>query len=230
MVPLSIIVPVLNEAGLIAESLDRLGTLRARGAEVIVVDGGSTDGTPELARSRCDRLIAASAGRACQMNAGAQASGGDILLFLHADCILPADAHRLIADGLRASARCWGRFDITIVGAHPMLPVVAWFMNQRSRLTGIATGDQGIFVRADVFHACGGFPQVPLMEDIRMSKLLKAFSPPLCLGQRITASGRRWEQRGTWRTIILMWRLRLAHYLGADPVELSGLYERPRRT
>jgi rSAM/selenodomain-associated transferase 2 len=199
-----------------------LAPLRARGAEVIVVDGGSQDGTPELAQPHCDRVIAAPRGRATQMNAGAAATRGDVLLFLHADTRLPADADVMILSGLQRSGRCWGRFDVSIDGRHPLLPVVAAMMNLRSRITGICTGDQALFMTRAAF--AGGFPDIPLMEDIALSKRLKRVSRPLCLAARVTTSGRRWETRGVVRTILLMWRLRLAYFFGASPDALARRY------
>ncbi len=226
---LSVILPVLDEGELIRACLSRLAPLRQQGVEVIVVDGGSRDDTVALAQPLCDRVFEAPRGRASQMNAGARLARGEVLLFLHADCRLPADAEYDIVQGLNESGRSWGRFDIDIEGRDPLLRVVAWFMNRRSRLTGIATGDQGIFVRAEVFRRCGGFPDVALMEDIRLSRTLKGFGRPLCLRSRITTSGRRWEDHGTLRTIALMWRLRLAHFFGADPRQLAARYDGARR-
>lgn len=224
----SIITPVLNEGTGIAGCLAALVPLRERGTEVIVVDGGSTDATRDIARPLCDAVIDAKRGRASQMNAGHQASRGDVLLFLHADSRLPGDADRLILDGLRGSGRSWGRFDVTIEGSHPLLPVVAWFMNRRSRLTGIATGDQGIFVTRAAFEAAGRFADIRLMEDIALSRALRKAGPPLCLRERIATSGRRWERHGAVRTILLMWRLRLAYFFGADPDHLAEIYHGPR--
>jgi rSAM/selenodomain-associated transferase 2 len=221
---LSIIVPVLNEQAGIAAMLQDLSGLRARGAEVIVVDGGSRDDTVALARPLCDRLIAAPRGRAAQMNAGAGVARGDVLLFLHADTGLPADADRLVCDGLAASGRPWGRFDVRIDGRHPLLPLIAAMMNLRSRLTGIATGDQAIFVDRGAFTAVGGFPDIALMEDIVLSRRLKRLGRPLCLGARALTSGRRWEKHGVVRTILTMWRLRLAFFLGAEPAKLAASY------
>jgi rSAM/selenodomain-associated transferase 2 len=222
---LSIVVPVLNEAGLIAAALQRLTLLRGRGAEVIVADGGSGDGSAALALPHADRVIAAPRGRAAQMNAGAALASGDILLFLHVDSRLPEEADRLIREGLARSGRNWGRFDIAIEGRHPLLPVIAWFMNRRSRLTGICTGDQGIFVRRSLFEECGGFPPIALMEDIALSRELRRHGPPLCIPRRVLTSGRRWERGGTLRTVLLMWGLRLAYFLGVDPRKLAGLYD-----
>jgi rSAM/selenodomain-associated transferase 2 len=160
------------------------------------------------------------------MNAGAREAGGEVLLFLHIDSRLPEGADRIVAQALADADRVWGRFDIAIDGRRRLLPLVAWFMNRRSRLTGICTGDQGIFVRAPAFRACGGFPEIALMEDIALSAALKRLSPPLCLAARIVTSGRRWERRGAWRTILLMWRLRLAYFFGNDPQHLANIYER----
>jgi rSAM/selenodomain-associated transferase 2 len=158
------------------------------------------------------------------MNAGARASRGEILVFLHADTILPTEADAVLQRALGAGARAWGRFDATIAGRAPMLAVISWFMNARSRLTGIATGDQAIFARRSAFEAAGGFPEIALMEDIALSKALKRSSPPACLRERVITSGRRWESRGTFATILLMWRLRLAYALGADPASLAARY------
>jgi hypothetical protein len=221
---LSIIVPCLNEAGGIVAALNRLQTLRARGAEIIVVDGGSSDETVALATPLADRLICAPRGRAPQMNAGATAAGGSVLLFLHADCALPADADRLIIDGLAAAGKHWGRFDVRLDGRHPLLALIAAMMNLRSRLTGIATGDQGIFVTRECFERVGGYAAMPLMEDIDLCSRLKQQGKPLCLATRLTASGRRWEQHGVLRTIVLMWRLRLAYFCGASPAALAQQY------
>jgi rSAM/selenodomain-associated transferase 2 len=221
---LSIIVPVLNEEAGIAAALEPLADYRRSGHEVIVVDGGSTDRTADLAQPLADAVLTAPRGRAVQMNAGAAQAGGDILLFLHADTRLPASSGCLVIEGLRRSGRLWGRFDVTIAGRSPLLRVVATMMNLRSRLTGIATGDQMIFVTRDAFAACGGYPDIPLMEDIALSRRLKRLGPPLCLTARVTTSGRRWEQRGVIRTILLMWRLRLAYFLGAEPTALAQRY------
>jgi rSAM/selenodomain-associated transferase 2 len=156
------------------------------------------------------------------MNAGAAIATGDALLFLHADTRLPADAARCVLEAL--ARRGWGRFDVRIEGGPPLLAVVAFCMNWRSRLSGIATGDQAIFVRREVFAAAGAFPEIPLMEDVALSARLRRISPPACLGVRAVTSGRRWAQRGVLRTILLMWRLRLAYFLGARPEDLARRY------
>jgi rSAM/selenodomain-associated transferase 2 len=220
---LSIIIPSLNEAANIRGALQALAALRARGVEAIVADGGSTDGTLELARPLAGKAITAPRGRAAQMNAGARAASGDVLLFLHADTQLPQDADRLVLDGLAASSCVWGRFDVRIEG-DGILRGVAALMNFRSRLTGIATGDQAMFVTRDAFDAVGGFPDIALMEDIALSARLKRIGPPLCLRARVVTSGRRWRQNGVLRTILLMWRLRLAFFLGAKPGALAARY------
>jgi rSAM/selenodomain-associated transferase 2 len=208
----------------IVAALDALASLRTHGVEVIVADGGSSDQTAVLARPLADRVMEAPRGRASQMNAGAALARGDILVFLHADTRLPADASQLILGGLARSGRAWGRFDVRIEGAHPLFPVIAFFMNARSRLTGIATGDQAMFVSRGVFAAVGGFPNIALMEDITLARNLKRVSRPLCLRARVTTSGRRWEERGVVRTILLMWRLRLAYFFGAKPESLARRY------
>jgi rSAM/selenodomain-associated transferase 2 len=221
---LSIIVPVFNEGERIAAALDALVPRRALGVEVVVVDGGSRDATVQRARLRASKVISAPRGRATQMNAGAEKATGDILLFLHSDTRLPSDADHVLLSGLERSGRTWGRFDVQVDSKKPLLRTVARMMNLRSRLTGIATGDQAIFVNRDAFRQVGGFPPIELMEDIALSKLLKRVGPPLCLRERVVTSARRWEKRGVISTILLMWRLRLAYYFGADPKELAQLY------
>ncbi len=224
---LSVIVPCLNEEAGIGMGLATVGSLRRQGAEVILVDGGSSDDTVARACPWVDRIVTSEPGRARQMNAGAREARGEILLFLHADTRLPENAGESIA-GAVDSGRLWGRFDVEIEGRHAMLRVVAWLMNVRSRLTGIATGDQAIFVLSRVFREIGGYPDIPLMEDIALSRRLKSLDAPACLSLRATTSGRRWEQRGVWRTILLMWWLRLRYFFGADPRELATRYRATR--
>ncbi len=221
---LSIIVPVLDEAASIADTLRALAPLRARGCEVIVVDGGSADNTRLLARPHCDRVITAPRGRAAQMNAGARIARGDVLLFLHADTRLPPEADRLVGEGLARSGRVWGRFDVRIAGRPRVLPLVALGMNVRSRLTGIATGDQAPFVTRRAFETVGGFPDIALMEDIVLSKRLKRLGAPLCFSEKVVTSGRRWERHGALRTVLTMWWLRSAYWLGANPATLARHY------
>ncbi len=221
---LAIVVPALNEAAVIGATLAALAPARARGHVVVVVDGGSHDGTPARCAGAVDILAFGPRGRARQMNHGAAlAPSADVLLFVHADSLLPAEADRAVLDAVDRGAE-WGRFDVTIAGNSAWLRVVAVAMNLRSRLSGIATGDQAMFVRADVLRALGGFPDQPLMEDVELSRRLRARSPPACLRQRVVTSGRRWEARGVWRTIWLMWRLRWRYWRGEAAESLARAY------
>lgn len=225
---LCIVVPVLDEAPTLAPRLQALQTYRQRGARVVVVDGGSQDDTLEIARQHADLALLAPRGRAAQMNAGAAACPADVLLFLHADTILPEHADVLVRRATLGPF-FWGRFDVRIDSPRPLLRVVSTMMNLRSRWTCIATGDQALFVRHDLFRQVGGFPELPLMEDIAISRALKVHGPPACLRERVTTSARRWERHGVWRTIFLMWRLRAAYFFGADPRQLAIQYGyRPR--
>lgn len=224
---LSIIIPVFNEVETIQQALQALQSYRQQGHEVIVVDGGSHDDTVARAESLCDSLITSQPGRAVQMNTGAKQAMGDILLFLHADTRLPENAAETIINIFKASnKKVWGRFDVRLSNRHPLLLIVAALMNLRSRLTGIATGDQSLFVRGDVFHQLHGYPNIPLMEDISFSRELLKLSRPLCLRDKVTTSSRRWEQKGILRTILLMWYLRLAYFLGKQPEALARIYSR----
>lgn len=225
---LSIVIPTLNEAETVGALLADLAPLRAAGAELILVDGGSCDATLARAASGVDRILRAPRGRAAQMNAGARAAAGDLLWFLHADTRVPAEAISALQDNWASAAcreRSWGRFDVRLSGRHPLLRLVERGMNTRSRLSGIATGDQGIFVTRAAFERAGGFPALALMEDIALSAALRRLARPACLRPRLLASSRRWEAGGVLRTILLMWRLRLAYALGVDPVRLAGRYE-----
>jgi rSAM/selenodomain-associated transferase 2 len=224
---LSVIVPALDEAACIQTTLAALSDLRAAGHEVIVVDGGSYDATVSLAEPLADAVLHAPRGRAVQMNMGAEAAKADVLLFLHADTLLPADVARLVRKAVRGG-RYWGRFDVSFSRAGPLLQVVAWAMNWRSRLTGICTGDQAMFVTCKLFAQAGGFPKIALMEDIALSKRLRRFGRPACLRQAVITSARRWQQAGVIRTILLMWSLRLRYFLGAAPERLARVYERSR--
>jgi rSAM/selenodomain-associated transferase 2 len=221
---ISVIIPTLHEARNIGSLLDSLAPVRAAGGEILVVDGGSADDTASLAVSHADRVLSAPRGRAAQMNAGAAAARGDLLVFLHADTQAPIEALLRLPDLLARSGRSWGRFDVRIEGRHPLLPIVAWSMSQRSRLTGIATGDQAIFVDRALFERVGGYPEIALMEDIALSGRLKRHSQPLCVLDRVVTSGRRWESKGVLRTVLLMWWLRLAYALGVHPERLSRIY------
>lgn len=220
---LSVVVPVRNEAAGIALVLEQLQALRDQ-LEIIVVDGGSEDDTVELARPLADRVIESSPGRARQMNAGAQQASGEVVLFLHADTQLPAGFERMIGETQ------WGRFDVRLAPSSPILNLVAWMMNHRSRLTGICTGDQAIFVRRDLFNRLGGYADIPLMEDIDLSQRLKRIAPPVCIRQPVTASSRRWQHHGVFRTITMMWWLRLQYWAGVSPARLAEKYYPARQT
>lgn len=220
---LSIIIPALNEAAGICACLQALQPYRDR-CEIILADGGSSDNTVLLAVPLADKIVRAARGRARQMNAGAAEAQAELLLFLHADTLLPDNALVLIQQGI-AAGRQWGRFDVRLDGNHPLLKVIAVMMNSRSRLTGIATGDQGIFMTRQAFQSVGGFPGIALMEDIAVSRLLKKLSRPYCIGQKITTSARRWERHGLVKTVLLMWRLRLGYFFGVDPDKLVQRYK-----
>jgi rSAM/selenodomain-associated transferase 2 len=190
---------------------------------VVVVDCGSTDQTVELARPLCDKVVVSEKGRALQMNAGAAAAKGDLLLFLHADTRLPANSLEHLASFVHSS-RPWGRFDVRLSGERPLFRVIAWFMNQRSRLTGICTGDQAMFVRRDAFEALGGFQPMPLMEDVEFSRRLCLVSRPFCINEPVVTDSRRWQKHGAWRTIFLMWQLRWRYWRGESPESLAQIY------
>lgn len=220
--------PVLDEATRIVAQLMWLQPFRVQGVELIVVDGGSGDGTADLCDALADRVLASARGRAAQMNAGAAASRGRVLLFLHADTRLPDSALLAVLTAIAGGAS-WGRFDVRIDSRHPLLRMVAAMMNWRSRLTGIATGDQAIFVRRDVFEQVGGYPGLLLMEDIALCAALKRLAPPACLPDAVLTSARRWEKHGVLTTIVHMWLLRAAFFFGADPDQLAVRYGyRPR--
>jgi rSAM/selenodomain-associated transferase 2 len=223
---LSIVIPALNEAAGIEATLQALQPLRLRGVELVLADGGSSDSTPTLAQPWVDAVVDAPRGRALQMNAGAARARADVLLFLHADTRLPPLADVLVLQAVQRSDKgaCWGRFDVRIEGRPWMLRVVAVLMNLRSRASGIATGDQAIFITREAFERVGGFPEQALMEDIEISRRLKRLGRPACLRARVCTSGRRWEQRGVWRTIVLMWRLRWRYWRGESPARLAEAY------
>jgi rSAM/selenodomain-associated transferase 2 len=220
----SIVIPALNERVVLPPTLAELQPARREGHEVILVDGGSDDGTPEVAGGYVDLLVVEDRGRARQMNAGARQAGGDTLLFLHADTLLPWDSLQGMLREFPASGRCWGRFDVRLSGRRRAFRMIETMINLRVRWSAIATGDQAIFVRRGVFEEVGGYPEIAVMEDIALTRRLKRRSRPLCLRQRVTTSSRRWEERGVTRTILLMWWLRLAFVLGADPDHLAASY------
>lgn len=222
---LSIVIPTLNEASSIADLLDDLAPLRTAGNEIILVDAGSSDATRQIAETRVDRCIDSVAGRARQMNAGAALAAGDWLWFLHADSRVSTAVIGTLLATTETQQRPWGRFDVRLSGRDWRLRIIETFMNLRSRVSGIATGDQGIFVKKPVFDAVGGFPDIELMEDVALSKALRGRSHPLCIKTpKLQTSSRRWEDNGIARTVFLMWRLRLAYALGASPATLHRRY------
>lgn len=219
---ISIIIPALNEGSNIANLLSSLQPLRSVGHEIIVVDGGSTDDTLAVSQPLCDRLISAPRGRAIQMNAGARDAQGEIFWFLHADSQLSAETIRALPPLLDQDG--WGRLDVQLSGKKHAYRIIGRMMNLRSRLTGVVTGDQAIFVGRRLFQDVDGYPVIPLMEDIALSKKLRKERWPLALRQRVITSSRRWEEKGLLRTVFLMWQLRLQYFMGANPDQLVNKY------
>jgi rSAM/selenodomain-associated transferase 2 len=221
---LSIIIPVLNEADVLEDNLKELQWMRRLGHELILVDGGSQDQSATLAKAYADQVLSSLPGRAQQMNAGAKLAKGDVFLFLHVDTSFPKTGVDAITQGLFRQDSNWGRFDVRLSGRHIVFRIIERMMNWRSRLTGIATGDQAIFISRNIFESLGGYADMHLMEDIEISSRLKKHGKPICLSQQVVTSSRRWEQAGIYKTVWLMWRLRFAYWLGADPVQLARLY------
>ena len=222
--PISIIIPALNEAAGLEATLQALQPLRARGHEVIVVDGGSRDSTMLIARRNADRTVMSGAGRALQMNAGAEHAKHEILLFLHADTRLPDAADALIHAALADTTTRWGCFDLRLDHSKLVYRIIERSINWRSHVSGVATGDQAIFVQREYFERVGSYDRLPLMEDVTLSKKLLHFSRPARITTPVLTSARRWEQGGVLRTILLMWTLRTAFFFGADPLRLAELY------
>ncbi len=220
---ISVVVPMLNERLALPDLLEHLLALKRQGVETLLVDGASQDGSAGFARALGFPVQDSVRGRARQMIAGAQSATGDALLFLHADTRLPLEGIAQVQEALTRGS-VWGRFDVRIEGNSPWLRVIGLLMNLRSRWSGIATGDQAIFVTRAAFDAVGGFPDQPLMEDIELSKRLKRLGKPACLRGPVVTSGRRWETRGIWQTILLMWRLRWDYWLGASAESLAERY------
>ena len=218
----SVVMPTLNEAGTIAQTLAQVR--QAGECQTIVVDGGSRDGTSEVARLQADVVLSSPRGRARQMNAGAQVATGDILLFLHADTILPLGFPALVDQALAGPGVVGGRFDVCLDATGWPFRVIETLMNLRSRLTRISTGDQAIFVRRQAFLAVGGYPEVELMEDVELSRKLKRVGRIACLRAQVVTSARRWQRDGVVKTIALMWTLRLGHFLGIPPEHLKAFY------
>ncbi|KAF3981197.1 MAG: glycosyltransferase family 2 protein [Methylococcales symbiont of Hymedesmia sp. n. MRB-2018] len=219
----SIIIPTLNEADNIQSCLQSVQA-QSQPHEIIIVDAGSVDNTLENARPLADKIIRSDKGRATQMNKGAKYASGDILLFLHADTHLPTNALDSLSQLFKQHHNTWGRFNITLTGQHPLLKMIAWFMNWRSCLTGIATGDQVIFVKKSLFEQVNGYAEIALMEDVELCSRLKKISRPHCLKTRVISSGRRWEQYGVVKVVVLMWSIRLRYFFGEAPETLNTLY------
>jgi len=222
-VKISIIIPVLNEEAALSRMSSQLRSIRQQGHEIIVVDGGSADNTLTIAHEVTDSVIISKAGRALQMNNGASIASGDVLLFLHADTLLPDDAMQVISERSRKK-NYWGRFDVRLSGSRYIYRLIEGLMNLRSRITSIATGDQAIFIQRNLFDRVGGFPEIVLMEDIGISRQLKKISRPVCMKQKVVTSSRRWEANGVITTVLLMWKLRLYYFFGVSPDKLSQLY------
>lgn len=223
---ISVIIPVLNDARALKSSLAHLRSLREQGTEVIVCDGGSEDDSLAVARAGGARVVVSAPGRGRQMNAGAAVASGELLLFLHADTRLPEAARTLLIGNMVRGESAWGWFHVRLSGRHPLLRWVEFLMNLRARITRVATGDQAIFLTRSLFQSVGGFPEIPLMEDVAMCKRLRRAASPVCIRTPVVTSSRRWEDKGILRTILLMWRLRLAYTLGISPQRLAGLYYR----
>ncbi|MDF1764467.1 MAG: TIGR04283 family arsenosugar biosynthesis glycosyltransferase [Oleibacter sp.] len=220
---LLVVVPMLNEAEQLPELLMHLSQIKDAQTQIVFVDGGSTDNSVRIVEQAGCSVIESERGRAVQMNAGARALSAPVYVFLHADSRLPVDGINAIRHAI-ANGASWGRFDVTIIGKHPMLKVIAFMMNWRSRLSGIATGDQTLFISKEAWEKVDGFPEQPLMEDIDISKRLRSIARPICLHERVITSGRRWEERGVWKTIFLMWQLRFDYWRGASAEKIAERY------
>jgi len=224
----SIIIPVLNEAKALPDALKKLQLARTQGAEIILVDGGSTDGTLELAKQlegiRFDKFATSKPGRAAQMNVGAALANKPLLVFLHIDTNLDESCSRALNEYSKFE-RIWGRFDVVLSGQHFIFRIIETMMNLRSRLTGVVTGDQVLFISRTLFHKVDGFEELPLMEDIELSKRLRKIQWPVSSPVLVTTSSRRWEEYGILKVIFIMWGLRLAYFLGVSPDKLAGYYE-----
>ncbi|MCK4743232.1 MAG: TIGR04283 family arsenosugar biosynthesis glycosyltransferase [Sulfuriflexus sp.] len=226
MIVCSIIIPVLNESAHLPTQLAELQAWRQAGHEIIVVDGGSEDASGELARPLVDQLISSPKGRATQMNKGAASANNEWLVFLHADTLFSKTAMNSLQNIFHREDIKWGRFDVRLSGSNPLFRLISILMNIRSRISGIATGDQAMFMRKAVFDQVGGFPDIALMEDISLSSKLKKMSSPYCMKEFVTTSSRRWHKHGIVKTIFMMWSLRLRYFFGASPRALAERYNR----
>ncbi len=236
---ISIIIPVLNEADNLLLLFDNINKLKPNPQQVILVDGGSNDDSIDIIQSFINKLkpdndrkidwqmTESKAGRALQMNTGAALATSDVLLFLHADTQLPMNAIESVSEAMKRAE--WGRFDVQIASRQPTLRLVSQMINWRSRLSGIATGDQAIFISQSLFERIGNYPNQALMEDIELckqlkGKQLKGMAKPACLKSKVITSARRWQQHGTWRTIILMWHLRFDYWRGVSADNIKARY------
>jgi len=224
MKKISIVIPVLNEAEALRRHLPLLQDFRAQGHELIVVEGGQETVAEEEFAHWADQWLRSAPGRATQMNTGAVKASGEVLLFLHIDTQLPAEGLTPVAKAFEQLRHVWGRYDVRLSGDKAVFRVIEFMINLRSRVSGVATGDQTLFMRRSVFEQIGGFPDVPLMEDVAISKLLRAKAPPVCLREKVTTSSRRWEKHGVTKTVWLMWKIRLLYFFGVAPAKLRDLY------
>ncbi|VAW50105.1 hypothetical protein MNBD_GAMMA06-67 [hydrothermal vent metagenome] len=227
-IKISIIIPVLNEEAILSHINEHLQSIKEQGHEVIIVDGGSTDNTLMMAQEITDRVVISKAGRALQMNNGAAIASGKILLFLHVDTFLPDNTIQIILDNYQKESyrrkNYWGRFDVRLSSSKYVYRLIEGFMNLRSCITSIATGDQAIFIEKNLFNKVGQFPEIVLMEDIAISRQLKKIAKPVCIKQKVVSSSRRWENNGVVATVLLMWKLRLYYFFGVSPKKLNQLY------
>ncbi len=224
MPKLSIIIPILNEQVFLANHHEILKSLLSDGHEILVIDGGSTDNSVDIAKAIGCKTLKTKTSRGFQLHVGAKHSKNELLLFLHADTLLPTNAAELIYHALTPVNKHWGRFNVRFSNQNLIFQIIAWFMNKRSYLSGIATGDQAIFVKRKSYFSCGGFPDFPIMEDIEISKRLKKIAYPVCIPNEAIASSRKWENQGVIITILKMWSLRLMFFFGVPTEKLAKLY------
>ena len=225
------IIPALDEEASIARVIR--SCREAGPCEVVVVDGGSRDRTVEIARGEADAVIAAPRGRAAQMNAGAAVARGEVLLFLHADTLLPGRSVPAVLDALQDPEVIGGAFRVRLAASpgagryvRATLGVTGRMIGARAAVSRSYSGDQAIFARAEAFRAVGGFPEIPLMEDVELSRRMRRAGKTVLLPLRVETSGRRWEAWGPLRTVLFMWRLRIGHLLGRTPSRCADAYRR----
>ncbi len=220
----SFIIPVLNEESFFVEQTKIFTSLLEQGHEVIVVDGGSTDQSVVIAEQIGCICISTNPSRGHQLHIGAKKSSNQILVFMHADTLLPPSGLGNIRNVMEKANNYWGRFNVVFTNQKLVFKVIAWFMNKRSCLTGIVTGDHTFFMKREIYFNSGGFSDIPIMEDIELSKKLRKYSRPVCLSEKVITSSRKWEQQGVLKTILLMWYLRLLFYVGVPAEKLAKRY------